>query len=122
MAAVEDAQPHAVEVVVVFAAKPLATLVVLPNPSLKALFDLLQLVARGFGFLRVDDAGFGPRVGVVNGRRFEIQRVLDQLQRRVAARSPFGRVRDSGASAVVTFYEPSADCRRVGDGDAFVAE
>ena len=64
----------------------------------------------------------GPRVGVVNGRRFEIQRVLDQLQRRVAARAPFGRVRDSGASAVVTSHEPSADCRRVRDGDAFVAE
>ena len=55
MAAVEDAQPDAVELVVVFAAEALAALVVFPDPRFEALFDLLQLVARRFGFLHVDD-------------------------------------------------------------------
>ena len=50
MAAVEDAQPHGVELVVVFAAEPFAPLVVLPHPRFEALLDLLHLVARGFGF------------------------------------------------------------------------
>ena len=122
MAPIKDAQADAVELVVVFAAQPLAALVVLPNPAFEALLDLVHLVPRAFGLLRIDNPRVGLRIGVIHGRRFEIQCVLNQLDRRIPRRAPFRRVRYRAARREVCFYKPGANRRRVLHRDSFVAE
>ena len=49
----------------------------------------------------IDDRRIGLRVGVIDRRRFEIERVLNQLDGRVTRRAPLRRVRDGGARVVV---------------------
>ena len=61
-------------------------------------------------------------VAIVNGRRFEIQRVLDQVERRVAHRAPLGCVGDGAARVEVAAHEPGAERGRVRNGDAIVAK
>jgi hypothetical protein len=49
MVAVERLEPDVVEVVVVLPHQPLAPVVILPNPFLEPLLDLLLLLACAFG-------------------------------------------------------------------------
>jgi hypothetical protein len=57
MRAVIGAQPQIVERVVVIAGKPASAFLVPPDPLAKSVFELLLRLARGQGFLLVDDAG-----------------------------------------------------------------
>ena len=78
--AVEAAQTHMVELVVVFADQPLAPIVVAPNPLLEALLDLLLLVAGSFGGRAVDDIAVALRIAVIDRRHAQIERVFEQFQ------------------------------------------
>jgi len=92
--AVKGPQTDTVELVVVFADEPFASVVVLPNPVGKPFLDFLLLVAGSLGGRTVDDElvviGF-----VVHCRRPEIEGILDEVERRITIGAPLGEVRDA---------------------------
>ncbi len=88
--AVERADARVIERVVVEAAKPFPPRVVRPDPFLEPFLDALLFFARGLGGLRVDDGFLVHRV--IDRGRFEIERVLNQFERRVTVGAPIGRV------------------------------
>ena len=90
MVAVERADARVIERVVVEAAKPFPPRIIRPDPFLEPFLDALLFFARGLGGLRVDDGLLVHRV--INRGRFEIERVLNQFERRVTVRAPIGRV------------------------------
>ena len=122
MRAVEKTKPHGVELIVVFSAEPFEAFIVLPNPRFEPLFDLLQLVARSLGFCGIYATLFGSRIGVVNRRRLQIERILNQLQCGVSVCAPFCGIRDRDPRRKVPTQKPSPDNRRMRNRHAFASE
>ena len=78
MRSVECAQAQIVEAVVVLARQARSAFGVLPDPFAEAVLDLLLLLARGDGFLLVDDArAIVPLV--IGGRRASVESILDKV-------------------------------------------
>src|ERR1043166_1554552 len=117
MVAVEGLEPDIVELVVALPHQPLAPVVVLPNPLLEPVLDLLLLLTRTLGRFWIHDEFVRLGFFVVNGRRSEIQSVLNQVETAGAVSSPFGGVRDSAFGEIVAGNNPCADGVRVADLD-----
>ena len=66
MVTVEGAQPDIVELIVIDAHQARAAGIVLPDPLLEALMDLLLLIPGGFGGRGIDDVAVSVRVMVID--------------------------------------------------------
>ena len=108
MRAVEAAQAQVVEAVVVVARQPCARRAVLPDPLPEAVFQLLLLLARGDGFLLVDDPR--PVLQLVIGRRrAAVERLLDQVRRAKPRGSVRRRVADAPRVDGIDLDRPGRD-------------
>ena len=114
--AVERANARVIERVVVKAAKPFPPSIIRPNPFLEPFLDALLLFPRGLGGLRVDDGFFVHRV--IDGGRFEIERVLDQFEAGVAVGAPIRRVGGCAACLPIGVDVPGAERVDVPNFDA----
>ena len=80
--------------VVIEPGKPLRAFLVLPYPFAEPVLDLLLRLARGDGFLLVDDAGVLVDL-VVNGGRASVERIVDQIGSKRPRRAPGRGVADA---------------------------
>ena len=101
MRAVIGAQADIVERVVIEPGQTLGALLVLPDPFAEPVLDLLLRLARGNGFLLVDDARVLVDL-VVDGGRASVERVLDQVGSKRPRRAPGRGVADIAIFAVLS--------------------
>jgi hypothetical protein len=90
---VVGAEPDVIEPVVIEPGKTPGAILVLPYPLAEPVPDLLLRLARGNGFLLVDDTGVSVDL-VVNSGRASVERVVDQVGRQSPRRSPSRGVAD----------------------------
>src|SRR5581483_3400824 len=122
MIAVESAEAHVVEFVIVFAGQTFPPVIVLPDPLFETLLDFFLLVAGRFGGGRVDDSDVGFGIVVIDRGSAEIERVLQQFEGAAAVGAPFGCVGHTEPDAIIPLKGPKSKLGSVADSDPLLAE
>ena len=122
MVAIESAQTDVVEIVIILPKESLPTFIVVPNPCLEALLDLLLFIAGGFCCRHIDDITVSAVVMVIDRGSAEIQGVIQQFQCAAPVRSPLGCIGDTEPNAITSSHHPQTQLRGMAHSDARFAQ